>query len=131
MIRFSAALLVTLPVAAGFGAAPALAQYPLPPPGTYYEERLPPLWATLMTMMCFRRPAEPCVPVRLSAEFPTAPSHIRMTNRHSPRRLGYWAHPIDDRSGTNQVRNSRLQRRVRRAGRATTRTCCDRRPLSA
>jgi len=43
MIRFSAALLVALPVAAGFGAAPALAQYPLPPPGTYYEERLPPV----------------------------------------------------------------------------------------
>src|SRR5215831_7538476 len=43
MIRFSAVLLVTLPVAAGFGAAPALAQYPLPPPGTYYEERLPPV----------------------------------------------------------------------------------------
>jgi lipoprotein-anchoring transpeptidase ErfK/SrfK len=43
MIRFSSAFLLALPVAAIFGAAPALAQYPLPPPGAYYEERLPPV----------------------------------------------------------------------------------------
>src|SRR5258708_30985819 len=42
MIRFSAAFLLTLPVAAAFSAAPALAQYNLPPPGAY-EERLPPV----------------------------------------------------------------------------------------
>jgi lipoprotein-anchoring transpeptidase ErfK/SrfK len=42
MIRFSAAFLLTLPVAAAFSAAPALAQYTLPPPGAY-EERLPPV----------------------------------------------------------------------------------------
>ena len=40
MIRFSAAFLLSLPVAAVFTAAPALAQ--LPPPGVY-EERLPPV----------------------------------------------------------------------------------------
>ena len=40
MIRISAAFLLTLPVAAGFTAAPAQAQ--LPPPGVY-EERLPPV----------------------------------------------------------------------------------------
>ena len=43
MIRFSAAFLLTLPVAAAFSAVPALAQYTLPPPGGYYEERLPPV----------------------------------------------------------------------------------------
>jgi len=40
MIRISAAFLLTLPIAAGFTAAPALAQ--LPPPGVY-QERLPPV----------------------------------------------------------------------------------------
>jgi len=42
MIRFSAAFLLTLPVAAAISAAPALAQYNLPPPGVY-QERLPPV----------------------------------------------------------------------------------------
>ena len=41
MIRFSAAFLLALPIAAAFTAAPALAQQ-LPPPGIY-EERLPPV----------------------------------------------------------------------------------------
>ena len=40
MIRFSAAFLLALPVAAAFTAAPARAQQ-LPPPGI--EERLPPV----------------------------------------------------------------------------------------
>jgi lipoprotein-anchoring transpeptidase ErfK/SrfK len=42
MARFSAAFMLTLPVAAAFLATPALAQRPLPPPGVY-EERLPPV----------------------------------------------------------------------------------------
>jgi lipoprotein-anchoring transpeptidase ErfK/SrfK len=43
MARFSAAFMLTLPVAAGFLAMPALAQQrPLSPPGIY-EERLPPV----------------------------------------------------------------------------------------
>jgi lipoprotein-anchoring transpeptidase ErfK/SrfK len=42
MIRFSAVFLLTLPAAAAFMAAPALAQQNLPPPGVY-EERLPPI----------------------------------------------------------------------------------------
>src|SRR5262249_21712401 len=42
MVRFSAGFILTLPVAASITAAPALAQYTLPPPGAYYEERLPP-----------------------------------------------------------------------------------------
>jgi lipoprotein-anchoring transpeptidase ErfK/SrfK len=42
MIRFSAAFLLTLPAAAAFTAAPALAQQNLPPPGVY-QERLPPV----------------------------------------------------------------------------------------
>jgi lipoprotein-anchoring transpeptidase ErfK/SrfK len=42
MVRFSAGFILTLPVAAAITAAPALAQYTLPPPGAYYEERLPP-----------------------------------------------------------------------------------------
>jgi lipoprotein-anchoring transpeptidase ErfK/SrfK len=42
MIRLSAAFLLTLPLAAAFTAAPALAQYNLPPPGVY-QERLPPV----------------------------------------------------------------------------------------
>jgi lipoprotein-anchoring transpeptidase ErfK/SrfK len=41
MIRFSAAFLLALSVAAAFKVAPAQAQQ-LPPPGIYYEERLPP-----------------------------------------------------------------------------------------
>jgi len=42
MARFSAAFMLTLPVAAAFLATPASAQRPLPPPGVY-EERLPPV----------------------------------------------------------------------------------------
>jgi lipoprotein-anchoring transpeptidase ErfK/SrfK len=42
MIRFSGALLLALPAAVVFGAAPAMAQYS-PPPRGYYEERLPPV----------------------------------------------------------------------------------------
>ena len=42
MVRFSAAFMLTLPVAAAFLATAALAQRPLPPPGVY-EERLPPV----------------------------------------------------------------------------------------
>src|SRR5215510_10732730 len=42
MVRFSAGFILTLPVAVAITAAPALAQYTLPPPGAYYEERLPP-----------------------------------------------------------------------------------------
>ncbi len=42
MIRFSAAFLLTLPLAAVMTAAPVMAQYRLPPPGVY-EERLPPV----------------------------------------------------------------------------------------
>jgi len=42
MIRFTAAFLLTLPVAVVITAAPAVAQYNLPPPGVY-EERLPPV----------------------------------------------------------------------------------------
>jgi lipoprotein-anchoring transpeptidase ErfK/SrfK len=42
MIRFSAVFLLTLPAAAAFTVAPALAQQNLPPPGVY-QERLPPI----------------------------------------------------------------------------------------
>ena len=53
MIRFSAAFLLTLPVAAAFTAAPALAQYTLPPPGAIYEERLPPVMGGYDDDECF------------------------------------------------------------------------------
>ena len=43
MIRFSGALLLALPAAAGFVAGPVMAQYTRPPPNIYYEERLPPV----------------------------------------------------------------------------------------
>jgi lipoprotein-anchoring transpeptidase ErfK/SrfK len=45
MIRFSAAFLLALPVAATFSVAPVLAQQNLPPPGAY-RERLPPVVGT-------------------------------------------------------------------------------------